>query len=223
MSSRTRDGIISAGLAKAGNDVKTIRDECIPALADFLDQLQQNHKWAHLEKTSTANTLNKSDATLSLPTDFGDLWNEHGLKIKDTNGKMSVLTIKDHDFLDMLADPTTEGAPDYAIFDLNAKKWTPYPRPDVSTSTWEIRYQSKPTRMGVTSTDVTPAFPDDMILVQFCFWFGLDYDDDDRAGPQLGLLSAMIRKAKARTRRSVIRRETTAFNPKFFQRMVAFR
>lgn len=219
MSQSTASVIIQNGLKRAGNP--SIEVEMRTYLNDFLDRLYEDRKWEFLEK-STSGTAAIGATAISLPTDFVDIWDEHGLRVEDADGKLIPLTIISQDEFDTILDPDdTAELPLVAVFNLNAMTWQPWPVPTTAV-TWHLRYRYKPSRISDFDNE-KPVFPNDMILEQYVFAYALQWEDDDRAPAELNRLVGLIDAFKQGKNISHLKPKRMALSPKVFKPIVAYR
>lgn len=192
-------------------------------LNNIIDSLAQNHRWPELEKVATGSLAQFGGTTpivVSLPADFGDLWDQHSLSILDTNGSHSVLTPQTWEWYDLITSPLTPGSPGHAAFNLNTQQWTPYPQPS-QVYTWQLRYLLKPSRI-VTGTDTIP-FGTDEIFIQALFVRLLQFEDDSRYPAEYAVLQSMIHQFFGATNTSPIKSPKVRFNSNTFKGMTSYR
>lgn len=210
MSALTRDQIVDTALKQAGNT--SITDLANTWLNNILDRLYEDYHWPFQEKTTTG-TLAQGATTVSLPSDYADVWNEYGLKIEDSDGKFQPLLIRDADYLDTLVDPSVQGPPEIAIVDLKARTWRPYPLPG-KAYTWHLRYKFKPARL---TGNTAPEFPNDQLLIDAVYTLALKYEDDDRAPQELSFLDLLVKKYRKGFNRSPLKGDKLEMSPEVFK------
>lgn len=184
----TRDQIISDALSRGGNDSLTTLAQTW--LNELLDRLYTDYRWPEQEKTMTPATLAAATTSVAFPSDFVDVWNEKGIRIADSSNNHKPLELMTPDYLDTLVDPDLAGRPDVAVIDFNAATWRPYPVPDVAY-TWKLRYKHKPAAL---SSNTTPLFRNDAIMVQGVYVAVLQHEDDERYASEFTVLSRMIER-----------------------------
>lgn len=194
MSALTRSQIIGLAIKQAGSDLSVVPLAEI-WLDNILDRLYEDHKWPFQEKRDSSITITTGQSSVSFPSDFLDLWNRHGLKLVDSDGKQISLTVRDTDFLDLIPDINVMGPPESAVVDLNSRTWRPYPLPNQNYGV-SLRYKYKPQRLTDIGGDPKPVFPNDQLLVEAVFTTILQYDDDERAIQDLSFLDALVRRYK---------------------------
>lgn len=190
----TRDTIIQYAGKRAGNE--SLTTFAADWLNNIIDTLAQNYKFPDLQKIATGTltghgtTQPTSVDVISLPADYGDLFDVHSLSIVDVNGNHDTLDPEDTDWYDTITAPLTLGKPSAAIFNLNAMTWTPYPLPQ-QTYTWQLRYRYKPSRL---SSNSTIPFASDEIFIQALYVQILQYEDDARYPTEYAALERLIAK-----------------------------
>jgi hypothetical protein len=213
----TQSQLIQYAGKRAGNE--SLATFAADWLNNIIDTLAQNYKFPELEKTTTGTltghgtTTPSTLDTISLPADFGDLFDVHSLVLIDSNGTRNTLTPQTTDWFDNISSPLILGQPNSAIFDLDAKTWTPFPLPEL-TYTWRIRYRAKPSRL---SSDTTIPFASDDIFIQALYVQILQYEDDQRYPQEYGVLQSMIGRYLAGYNKSPIKSKSMRLNADAFR------
>lgn len=219
--SLTFDQIVSHAGKLVGNETLTTFAEVW--LNNIIDTIAQNHRFPELEAVATgtiAQYVSGAAITASFPADFGDLWDHESLAIIDSDGNHTPLQPQTWDWYDMIADPLTTGKPRYAVFNLQARTWTPYPQPD-QAYTWQIRYMMKPSRI-VDGSDTIP-YASDEIFIQALFVRFLQFEDDARYPTEYAMLQQMIQKYFGGVNTSPIKSPAVRFNSRAFRTPGNFR
>jgi hypothetical protein len=197
MSAQTSDNLISQALARLGNTTLTTLAQTW--IYNILDRLYEDFRWPFLEKLTTS-SISEGDTGIALPSDFDELWDTNSIVLIDSSSNYFYLKPMYQFDYDLLSAPNTEASPpQYALIDMKAQTWTPYPVPGDSY-TAQIRYKYKPTRAD-SYTTFTPAFPNDAIIEQAIFVTGLQYEDDERYTTELQVLQGMISRYKGKFNR----------------------
>ena len=172
MGALTSTVIVSQALGRLGNDSLTV--EAGIWLLNALDRLYEDFQWPFLEVTATG-TLTIGGTSVALPTDFDSPVSMNSLVLIDSNSNYHSLVFNTGFDQDMIAKPSLEGEPRYAILDIVNQTWRPYP---ISTQaySWQLRYKKQIAR---PTEPFTPTFPNDDILIQAVYVRGLQYEDDD--------------------------------------------
>lgn len=217
----TRDQIIQNAGTLVGNTTLGATF-CVDWLNNIQDTLAQNHKFPELEKVATGSIgayTTGPAISVSLPADFGDMWDRDSLAVIDSNGSHTILNTQTWDWYDMIADPLTTGTPMHAAFNLNNQTWTPYPQPG-QAYTWQFRYLLKPPRL---LTNVTIPFGSDEIFIQALFVRLLQYEDDQRYPAEYAMLQQMLNKYFGALNMSPIKSPSVRFNAQRFKTPANFR
>lgn len=218
----TRDTLVSYSGKRAGNEsLATFGNDW---LNNIIDTLGQAYKWPELEQKTTGSlaafVAGGSVPEISLPADFGDLWDAHGLSLIDSNSGHHTLVPETWDWFDLITAPTLSvGEPKWAAFNLNSMKWSPYPMPG-QAYTWQLRYRIKPSRL---SSNTTIPFANDDIFIQALFVQILQYEDDERAVAERAVLDQMIARYLGGYNKSPIKQRKIRLNTDTFKGIQSYR
>lgn len=228
MSTLTGNELINHALIQAGNiTITTLAQDW---LNNWLDRLYEDEQWDFLEK-STTGALGVGQTSVTLPADFHDWWDEHSLRLEDSNGKFTDLLTIDQDDFDQIDDITTQGSPpQYALVDRATNTWRPW-RPSDRTYTWHLRYRYKPARITDFDDATQIIFPNDQLLIQCVYVDALRHEDDDRymaamqelLGRNLDGRGGMIGRYKKGWSISPTKRDNVRLNARVFKPVGNFR
>lgn len=188
MSSLDSDTLISQALKRLGNETLTADAEVW--IYTILERLYEDFKWPFLEKLATG-SLTPSQSSVALPTDYSMPWDVDSFQVIDSTGCHHSLNFFTQYDQDLITNPGITGTPRDALIDLNAMTWRPFPLPSTSY-TWQIRYLYLPDPRPGSYVNFTPVFPNDQIIIQSLFVYGLQHEDDDRYPMEMKVLEGMV-------------------------------
>ena len=188
MSTLDSDTLISQALKRLGNE--TLTEDAQVWIYTILERLYEDNKWPFLEKLATG-SLTPSQSSVNLPADYNMAWDMDSFQVINTAGAHISLKFFTQYDQDLLVNPGLTGTPRNALLDLNTRTWRPFPLPDTAYS-YQIRYQYTPDPRPGTYVNFTPVFPNDQIIIQALFVYGLQHEDDDRYPMEMKVLDAMV-------------------------------
>ena len=208
MGALTSTTIIEQALGRLGNDSLTV--EAGIWLLNALDRLYEDFQWPFLETTATG-SLTVGQSSVTLPTDFDSPISHNSFSIINSDGIHSTLSFNTGYDQDAIADPALEGLPISALINLDTMTWRPYPLPG-QAYTWQVRYKKKIAR---SSSEFTPDFPNDDVMIQAVYVRGLQYEDDDRFDAENKELQRMVAIYKRKFNLQPQKAQRVQFSRKF--------
>jgi hypothetical protein len=207
------DTLITQALKRLGNE--TLTEDAQVWIYTILERLYEDYKWPFLEKVATG-VLTPSQTSVNLPSDYSMPWDVDSFVVIDSNGGYHALNFFSQYDQDLIVKPSTTGTPRDALLDLNAMTWRPFPLPNTNY-TWQVRYLYLPDPRPDTYANFTPVFPNDAIIIQALFVYGLQHEDDDRYAMEMKVLQGMISRFQGTFNSAPNKRQQVRLSRRFGQ------
>jgi hypothetical protein len=217
MSRLTANQLISAALARIGNDTITLDAQV--ELQNILDRLYEDYRWPFLKVTVTG-SLAAGDSTVTLPADFADTWDRQSFTLYDSSGNLIANKIIPNQEFELIDTNSSSSSPFRVWHDV--ENGTLVLDHTTSTAmTYRLIYRKLPD--AVVDFDAVVTFPNDSILIQSLFCWTLQFEDDDRYQTELTVLDGMLRRYIKRFNLSPDKDSRVALNPARFAVLPIFR
>lgn len=211
MSRLDSDTLISQALKRLGNE--TLTDDAQVWIYTILERLYEDYKWPFLEKVATG-SLTPSQSSVPLPSDYSMPWDVDSFQVIDSTNRHHALAFFTQYDQDLVTNPGLTGTPREALLDLNAMTWRPFPLPNTGY-TWQVRYLYLPDPRPDTYANFTPVFPNDQIIIQALFVYGLQHEDDDRYPMEMKVLDSMVDRFRGTFNLTPNKRQQTRLSRRF--------